>query len=340
MKLNQITLNKVLAKITKSKEGFWGNGYNLSVPEVVHIETTIRCNLKCAMCDVDMKNRTDKKDLSFNEFKKIISQFPKAKEINLTGYGEPLINQDIFKMVKYAKQKDRKVHFSTNCTILTKEKTSQVLESGLDKIIFSIDSAIPEEYNKIRLGGNYESSIANVKYFMNKRSADRSKIKVEFYSVVLFSQLHNTKKLIDLANSLGIDRIVLRGLVDHKGRNRFYDREALYHPCNRIEAKKKIVEFKDYAKKNEVVLSCPSLEPVSNYQCRMPFLRPFISVEGFITPCCVQGMDPRNVNFGNIYKEDFKSIWNNKKIKNFRVELLSKNPPNMCKFCPRLKNMA
>lgn len=340
IKKNQLTLNKILQKVTKLKEVFWGNGFNLSSPEIIQIETTIRCNLRCTMCDVEMKNRTSKKDLSLDEFKKIINQLTALSEVNLTGYGEPLLNDNIFEMIKYAKKQDKYVYFSTNCTLLDKNKTRQILESGLDAIIFSIDSAIPNEYNKIRLGANYDISIGNVKYFMEQRNNLQSAIKVEIYSVVLFSKLNDVPWLIDLANNLGIEKIKLRGLVDHRGENMYYDKEALYHPDNRRYSEQELIKLKNYAEEISVILSYPPLSPVAEYQCRMPFLRPFISVEGFVTPCCVQGMNPRNVNFGNIHEESFKSIWNNEKIKKFRSELLSKTPPNMCKFCPRLKGMA
>ncbi|HEB41896.1 MAG TPA: hypothetical protein ENI08_02670 [Candidatus Dependentiae bacterium] len=43
----------------------------------------------------------------------------------------------------------------------------------------------------------------------------------------------------------------------------------------------------------------------------------FITVDGYVTPCCVRP-DPMVFNFGNIFQKSFREIWNSNKYKKFR----------------------
>lgn len=159
------------------------------------------------------------------------------------------------------------------------------------------------------------------------------------YSVVTFSRVRGLRGLVELAEELGINRLKIAALYDHSGKSKEYSREALYHPSNVELSEKLLGEAKDYAEEKGIVLFYPSLHPIE-YQCRMPSQRPYITVEGYVTPCCLQGLDPRNYTFGNVLEEKFMKIWTNRRYREFRKALFSPNPPGICVACPRLKGMA
>ena len=52
---------------------------------------------------------------------------------------------------------------ATNAQLLTEEKAEELLESGLDLIIFSIDSLKKDIFEKIRARLNFETVIENTK---------------------------------------------------------------------------------------------------------------------------------------------------------------------------------
>ncbi|NIM91376.1 MAG: radical SAM protein [Candidatus Aminicenantes bacterium] len=332
-------INAALRKATKIKEHILGGGFDLSNPEAVQIEPTIRCNFNCLMCDSGIKNRNEKKDMNFEDFKQIIEQFTCLKEINMTGFGEPLLNKDIFKMISYAKSKKIRVYFATNAMLIDKKCAENILACGLDYLIFSVDSGIPDVFEGIRKGANFKKILENIKDFMAMRQQFRSNIEVEIYSVLTFPHLKELKKLVDLAEKLKIKKLNVRAIFDHTGKSKEYPREALYYPSNVKDSENHLQEAKKYAEERDIELVHSPLRPIE-YQCRMPSTRPYITVEGNVTPCCLQGVDPRNINFGNILEEGFKKIWNNKKYRDFRKELLSPKPPSICISCPRLKGMA
>ena len=76
----------------------------MNLPKEIQIEPTINCNLDCIMCNKKARERGSK-NMTLNEFKIILSQFPDLKKIHLHGIGEPFMNKDFLNMIKFAKQK-------------------------------------------------------------------------------------------------------------------------------------------------------------------------------------------------------------------------------------------
>ena len=68
--------------------------------------------------------------------------------------------------------------------------------------------------------------------------------------------------------------------------------------------------------------------------CKWPWKACYITVEGYITPCCIHGTNPKVINFGNIFEQGFENIWNCPEYMEFRRRLKSENPPEICIDCP------
>lgn len=332
-------INSALRILTRLKDLLIGGGYNFAYPQSLQIEVCLACNLKCSFCNEEIKTRTSNPLMSLDNFKKIIDKFPYLLSINLSGFGEALLNKDLFKMIDYAKSKNIRVHFATNATLLNQEMTQKILDSRLDSIIFSIDSAIPERYNSLRQGADFNQVIKNIENFMTMAKDGNYKIRTDVYTVATLSEMKYFKNLVDLIAELKIHKIWFRSLFEHSGKHQGYDKDALYHPQNVVLAEKCFQELRKYARQKGIGIYISPLKPQENYLCRTPYMRPYITVEGYVTPCCFQGIDPRNFNFGNVLEQDFKKIRNNKKYRNFRKKLASKNPPFICKYCPRFKGL-
>ena len=134
----------------------------LSNPISLQIEPTTKCNLRCRMCLSPFWDRKGM-EMSFTNFKKIIDQFPLLVTINLQGIGEPLLNKDIFKMIEYCKSKKMIVLFTSNGTLINEKVAEKFVDYGLDYVIISMDGAVPETFEKIRIGANFNHVIENVK---------------------------------------------------------------------------------------------------------------------------------------------------------------------------------
>ncbi|MCK5628450.1 radical SAM protein, partial [Candidatus Bathyarchaeota archaeon] len=130
-------------------------------PSYIEIEVTTKCNLKCIMCEHTYWNETDR-DMSFEDFKGIIDQFPRLKWIGLTGIGESFLNKDFIKMLRYVKAKNIIVELYDTFYFVDGNVAEELIDLQVDNIFASIDAATKETYEKIRVGSNFERVINNV----------------------------------------------------------------------------------------------------------------------------------------------------------------------------------
>lgn len=113
------------------------------------IEPTNQCTLHCLFCPTKDDMTRQKGFMDFDLYKKIIDENSRVEFVNLFLWGEPLLHPRIFEMVKYAKDKGIEVHFYSNATLLNEKTGRAILESGADRVVFSLDG-IGEMYEKIR----------------------------------------------------------------------------------------------------------------------------------------------------------------------------------------------
>src|SRR5437773_6757447 len=84
-----------------------------SQPHCVFIEVTNHCNLLCETCPRTFASYEEPKTLSWENFIKIVDQFPDMERAVLHGIGEPLLNKDLPRMIAYLKERHIYVLFNT-----------------------------------------------------------------------------------------------------------------------------------------------------------------------------------------------------------------------------------
>ncbi len=141
-----------------------------STPAIIDIEPTIRCNLKCEMCQtIEWDRRCE--DLSYDNFQRIVNQLPSLGEIKLQGMGEPLLNNDFFRMVDYAKSKGIKTRTISNGTLIDGKTAEMIISSGLEQLHISLDGASPKTYEGIRKGASFSDVIKNIERLVEARGS-------------------------------------------------------------------------------------------------------------------------------------------------------------------------
>ena len=101
----------------------------------LQVEVTTACNLDCAIC-LRRKLKRPNRFLSFSDFTRILDP-GLFRYVGLHGWGEPLLNEHIFKMIHYARSQGVMTNLTTNGTLLA-EKGDEIIKSGLDEIAIGI----------------------------------------------------------------------------------------------------------------------------------------------------------------------------------------------------------
>jgi len=143
-------------------------------PVYLLIEPTSVCNLRCKMCFQVDKSFTKKEfmgTMDYAFFCKLIDEAVAggSKALTMASRGEPTLNKDLGRMIKYASGKFLEIKLITNATKLTEKLAREILESDITLLTFSVDAHIKEVYEDIRVKGNFEEVRDNIKRFCEIR---------------------------------------------------------------------------------------------------------------------------------------------------------------------------
>lgn len=295
------------------------------VPTDIYIEGTNLCNATCKMCP----HRTLKRKqgiMSWKLFTKIILDFKKL-DIKLTTrfwlhhLGEPLLDPLLVDKIKFIKKeiKNANVVFSTNGSLLTKEKSEEIIKAGLDEMVISLDSLTPSIYYNMR-GLKLEVSLKNVDDLLEARERLNSKLGITMQMVVNKENEHEEKAFREkwdfpLTSTLK---------EDHSG---------TYYQIGKKDIRVVIKPMHSFLTEGTSVMTDNLLDK-QLLPCIQPFLYMIIYWNGDLGLCCWDA-DKYIKDLGNIKNQSLLEAFNNAKFKEIRKRMLEANckdlyPCNQC----------
>jgi radical SAM protein with 4Fe4S-binding SPASM domain len=111
--------------------------------------------------------------------KKIIREMLKFKRRGLgvvftpMGLGEPLMYKNLFPLFKKISQKGIKTVLVTNGILLSEKNIGEILESGIDEVSISLNSANRDDYKKTNGVDAYDLVVGNIKKLLKTREEKR-----------------------------------------------------------------------------------------------------------------------------------------------------------------------
>jgi radical SAM protein with 4Fe4S-binding SPASM domain len=291
----------------------------LGFPIGFSIEPTTACNLGCPECPSGLKQFSRPTgNLKADVFHSAIDALS-AKSLYLTFYfqGEPYIHPEFLDMVKYAHKKKLYTATSTNAHFLSDENARKTVESGLDRLIISIDGTTQETYAAYRVNGQLDKVIEGTKNVVRwKKELNSATPKVVFQYLVVRPNEHQLEDVKRLAKEVGVDELKFKTaqLYDYKQGNPLMPTKSKYSRYRQL---------KDgtYALKNKLLNQCWKMW----HSC-------VITWDGKIVPCCFD-KDAKH-QLGDLKSQSFPAIWYGKSYRNFRAQLLgSRKSIDICANC-------
>lgn len=194
--------------------------YCRSLPIMMDIEPDSRCNFRCIMCARAKEGVKSKKkpSLTFDEFRQFMDNNPQFTEVKVQGVGEPLLNPDLFEMIRYAIDRDTWVRTTVNGSLLHRnENYKKLIDSGIGEVQTSFDGATKEVFEKIRVGSDFDQVVANLK-LMNDYVATKDRDYTRMWVLLQNNNRHQLLDFIELAARMGFRRmtysVVLTGWGD------------------------------------------------------------------------------------------------------------------------------
>jgi radical SAM protein with 4Fe4S-binding SPASM domain len=310
--LSKLTLRRTwnMVKVTGSyyyskwskKPVQWG------LPISVAFEPTTSCNLRCPECPSGLRAFTRPTGMLQKDFfSDTINDI--ARDISYLIFyfqGEPYLNPDFLDMVKYASGKKIYTATSTNAHYLTDANAKRTVESGLDRLIISIDGTTQEVYQQYRVGGKLDKVLEGARNMVKWKKELKSKTPfIIFQFLVVKPNEHQVEEVKQLGKEIGVDQVRFKTA-------QVYDFEN--DPNQLIPQNQKYSRYKKN-KEGQYVFK----GSLANHCWRL-WHAPVITWDGLVAPCCFD-KDAQH-QLGDLKQRSFREVWKNGKYTAFRTQLL------------------
>jgi MoaA/NifB/PqqE/SkfB family radical SAM enzyme len=318
----------------------------------IQIEPTSYCNCSCLYCPNTIYNHYwEERYIEINTFEKISSIFKNSKLIFLQGWGEPFLHPDFFKLIEITKQNAPRVGTATNGTLLNESILKKIMKSGLDILSFSL-AGIGENNDKIRIGSDFNKIINTIQKIDDlKKFYNSPNPHINIAWLLLKSRIDDIIKIPDVFANTGVEQIVITPL-DFIASGDLIEESILSLNPKEIHQLKNILEntadraYDKDIKINYYLTGLGKQAKICTESVNNSF---FISSDFSVSPCVFMNLPLKkgvayyinenqklyeSKNFGNLNKNDFWNIWNSKKYKKSRKDLVSSSP--FCRECPKL----
>ncbi len=286
--------------------------YNL--PIAIHVETSSKCNLSCLFCDRGQGNidRTAA-IMTFTDFQKIITKLPKSIYwITLYFQGEPLLDKTIIEKIKYLRANNYYVEISTNAQNIDKEMASALVESGLNRIIISMDGISQKTYEKYRINGKINNVFEAINNLLeSKKKSNKKNPKIIIQCIVFkhneseINQFKKMMKKLKLKTRIKSAQLESKS-IDYLPTNDRYSRYNIIN--NRLQRKKRLPR-----------------------PCYRLWKEIILLQNGQIAICC----HDKNGELINEtwHNKTIKEIWSSQELNVIRQRTLISNDLEICKNC-------
>ena len=293
---------------TESREPYWARrkaygsvrkkqieDFTLRLPDFprrIDLEITNLCNIQCTICPRSDMARP-RQHMSPDLWKSIIDQLRGYGLVDswFHLFGEPLLHPRLFDMLEYARRSGAFLHsgLSTNGMKLSLDNSRRLIESGLHRIVISLDGVDEKSYSKVRSGGDYHRIVNNIEGFLEEYKRSTVPAKPEVLIQIIETTV-NQETVISF-EKLWSERLdPIHGIQLYK--KRFMDFAGTVDFCKRPE------------------------NPEPNLPCVGLWFEMAVYSDGRAVTCCFDA-DAKQV-VGDVNENSLYKIWHSKRFNHYR----------------------
>lgn len=268
--------------------------YEPAFPLYLMLEQTYQCNLRCPMCiqglPVERKAfEPELKRMPRELFEAVVREGERhgCPSIGMMVNDEPLLVPDLPERIAFAKSHGfMEVFMTTNGVLFTEDKVRRVIEAGVTHILFSIDAATEETYDKVRLGGDYGKVLKAIEMVVRGRETTGSALPLVRASFVQNRlNQHESEAFREKFGPL-VDFVQIQGFSSYYG-----------HTDQMIPV---------------------GASPIDTFTCSQPYRNLIVRANGDILPCCTfYGYE---LTLGNLRDSSLAEIFQSPRLRQLRAE--------------------
>lgn len=326
-----------------------------SPPFKIVLNPTNRCNLKCMFCPNALPRSEAKfkaeDELIDEKWAEVVDNGLKlgVREWSIIGGGEPLLRHTaVFSMIRSIKNFDNKIdcELITNGTLFRKGDIENLVNMGMDRILFSIDAPDAETHNYLRgVEKTFENSVENLKLFSaikEKLKSDKPYLKI---NMVLNNRNHRKiERMVEFIKNVGAQELALHPMREYDELN-FQIKKLKLNSSQEMEIKEEIIraerlsrelgvslnrDMVNLEKNNSINQELTNINPesanrkepkselskkITATNCFEPFYTLFIDPSGNVAQCSPAGSGYKELN---VRDKSLQDIWYSKKLSSIR----------------------
>lgn len=311
--------NGILVWLSYQLSRFTGRLIHWGAPLSLSIEPTTACNLGCPECPSGLRSFTRSTgSMKIDLAKQII--YAQRKQLMYLGFyfqGEPYLNKDLIEMIAYASSLNIYTGTSTNGHFLTDELAKRTVESGLSRLIISVDGPTAASYATYRKGGDFNEVVEGIQRIMAwKKKLKRRTPYVVIQCVVFRHNEHELDEMRKLALQLHVDALWFKSAQVYDYQN---------DPHGLIPEKE---QYRRYTMHQE------GIRPLNadHTHCWRMWHGNVVTWDGKVVPCCFD-KDAQH-QLGDVRDMSMQEIWQGHPYRSFRKQLMkSRKNVNICANC-------
>jgi MoaA/NifB/PqqE/SkfB family radical SAM enzyme len=312
-------------------------------PQLVQLDVTNGCNNNCIACWSNspllgndmMDPETKKETLSFDLIERVLRELKVlgTKEIYMAGGGEPTMHPQIFEIWKLIKELDMTLYVNTNFVNLSnKEAISSIIETGVDHFTVSVWAGSPDVYLDTHPNRAATDFFAIRDSLTLLNSMKKSKPYIKIYNVISRYNYRDFHRMLDFCLQTNCESVEFTLVDTIPGKTDILllleeERQWLYEQCEAVmsrvgkdllyEGRLLLFGFERFMRRLSSADSCVGEHDkniVESFPCYIGHLFARIMPDGNVNSC----LKSHRVPVGNIYEQNFSSIWSGTRQKLFR----------------------
>lgn len=311
--------NAMLVWISFYTSRWFKHTQHWGLPMTMSIEPTTACNLGCPECPSGLKMFSRPTgNVKREQFQAWIDQAAHYLiHLNFYFQGEPFIHPEILELVAYAKSKRIFTSTSTNAHFLSDAMARKTVESGLDRLIISIDGTTQEVYEQYRVHGKLDKVLSGAEAVIRwKRELQSATPQIIFQFLVVAPNEHQVEDVLALGKKMGVDEVRLKTA-------QVYD----YHHGHSLIPKNE--KYSRYIRLSDGSFRVKNA--LDNHCWRM-WSGCVVTWDGAVVPCCFD--KDATHRMGSLQEMSLRKIWNGAAYRSFRRALFhSRADIDICANC-------
>ncbi len=288
-------------------------------PWAASIEPTTYCNLQCPECPTGMQSLTRRQGtMDTGVFRSILDKLsPGLLHLTLYFQGEPFLNPRFADMVQIARKRRIFVVTSTNGHHLSEKNVENIIRSGLNHLIISLDGMDQQTYEKYRVNGNFLTVTQGIHRLVAARKAMKSRTPfIELQFIVMRHNEHQMEQVREFAKMAGVDKLS-------------YKTAQVYH----FDVAGTIIpKLKEKSRYSQLPDGSWVMAKKIRNRCKRVWSSIVLTWEGNVVPCCYD----KNADYqaGNLLNDSLEAIWKNQRYTSFRQQVLNnRSEIEICRNC-------